>query len=51
VTVADDLTEATIKTSVLPAEKQEPAIEGLNAAAGYIRKTYALYQTCGGFRH
>ncbi len=43
VTVADDLTEATIMTSVLPAEKQEPAIEGLNAASGYLRKEITRY--------
>ena len=43
VTVSDDLADATVMTSVLPAEKQEPTIEGLNAAAGYIRREITRY--------
>lgn len=37
-TVADDLSEATVGISVLPAEKGHEVIEGLTAASGHIRR-------------
>lgn len=37
-TVADDMSEATIGVSVLPAEKAAEVIEGLTAASSHIRR-------------
>jgi ribosome-binding factor A len=42
-TVADDLADATVNVSVLPGEKQAATVEGLNAAAGHIRRELDRY--------
>ena len=42
-TVADDLADATVNVSVLPGEKQDATVEGLNAAAGHIRRELDRY--------